>query len=127
MYTISKSNGHLLLKFIDDFDFPVIKAAIHHETLLNDYADCNDIWLIGSCRAEICLGDIELMVSEFVCRCPGDAKRTKTAIVVNEGLTGAIFELWVRGLQPKVPFEIKLFRTLEQAEAWLDEGKVCVA
>lgn len=127
MYTISSGNEYLLVKFIDDFDFPMIKTAIYHETSLKDYADTNDIWLIGNYRAEICLGEIDLMVAEFVCRCPADAERTKTAIVVAEGLTGAVIELWVRGLRTKVPFEVATFRTLEDAECWLSEGKADVA
>ena len=119
MYRISRNDGYLMVKFSDNFDFPMIQTAIHHETMLGEYADTNDIWLIGEHRAHIRLGDLERLTDEFQCRCPRDATRTKTAVVVNEGLTGAIVELWMNGLKKKVAFEIAIFRTLEEAKSWL--------
>ncbi len=127
MYSISKNEDYLLVKFIDDFDFPMIKTAICHETMLREYSDTNDIWFIGKYRAQICLGEIDLMVKEFECRCPSEARRGKTAVVVDEGLTGAIMELWVKGLRRHVAFEIEIFRSLEEAKDWLGVEKVCVA
>jgi hypothetical protein len=108
-----------MVKFSDNFDFPMIQTAIHHETMLGEYADTNDIWLIGEHHSHIHLGDLEKLTNEFQCRCPRDATRTKTAIVVDEGLTGAIIELWMDRLKMKVAFEIAIFRTLNEAECWL--------
>ena len=119
MYSISRNDGYLMVKFIDDIDFPMILAAIHHETMLGDYADTNDIWLIGKYRVAIQLGEIDMLTSEFQCRCPRDATRTKTAVVVDAGLTGSIVELWVNSIQKIVPFEIGIFRTLDEAKSWL--------
>ena len=127
MYNISRHAGYLLVKFIDDFDYPMIHTAIHHETMLKEYADTNDIWWIGDNRALICLSEIELMVEAFECRCSRDAKRTKTAVVVNEGLTGAIIEMWVNGLRRHVAFEIEIFRTLDCAKQWLGVDRARVA
>ncbi len=127
MYNISRHTGYLLVKFIDDFDYPMIHTAIHHETMLRDYAHTNDIWLIGDNRALICLSEIDLMVSEFECRCSPEAKRSKTAIVVDEGLTGAIIEMWVNALRRHVAFEIEIFRTLDLAKEWLGVDQACVA
>ena len=119
MYSISHNEEYLMVKFIDDIDFPMILAAIHHETMLGDYADTNDIWLIGKYRVAIQLSEIELLANELQCRCPRDAARTKTAVVVEAGLTGSIIELWVSSIQKKVPFEIGIFRTLNEAKSWL--------
>lgn len=119
MYRISRNDGYLMVKFIDDIDFSMMQAAIHHETMLREYADTNDIWLIGKNRAAIHLGELETLVTELQCRCPRDATRTKTAVVVHEGLTGAIIELWVNGLRKKVAFEIEIFRTLNEAKSWM--------
>lgn len=118
MYRIAQNDGYLLVELMDNFTLSVVQTIIHHETSMPQYPDTNDIWLIGSHRADIHLGDIELMVNEFQCRCPRQASRTKTAIVVDEGLTGAILELWVKGLQRRVAFDIRIFRTLDQAQAW---------
>jgi len=120
MYNIVRSNEYLLVEFLEDFDFPMIHSAIHHETMLGEYADINDIWLIGDKRAQIHLGEIDLLVREFECRCPRGAERSKTAVVVDEGLTGSIIELLVSGLKKKVGFEIGIFRTLEEAKGWLE-------
>ena len=127
MYRISRNEDYLMVKFIDDFDYPVIRAAMHHETMLREYADTNDIWIIGRYRADICLGEIDLMVREFACRCPRDARRTKTAIVVDEGITGSIVALWANGLRKRVAFEIKIFPTLDKAQCWLNVNEAQVA
>jgi hypothetical protein len=120
MYNISRHDGYLMVKFIDDIDFPMILAAIHHETMLGEYADMNDIWLFGKYRVAIQLDEIEMLAREFQCRCPHDAARTKTAVVVDAGLTGSIVELWVNSIHNKVPFEIEIFRTLDDAKSWLE-------
>jgi len=127
MYSIVRNDGYLIVEFLENFDFSMIQAAIHHETMLGEYADTNDIWLIGANRAAIHLGELETLVNEFHCRCPRNAARTKTAIVVNEGLTGAIVELWVNGLKKKVTFEIEIFRTLDDAKVWLGVHNACLA
>lgn len=127
MYSISRNDGYLMVKFSDNFDFSMIQTAIHHETMLKEYADTNDIWLIGGHRAEIRLGELEQLTNEFQCRCPSDATRTKTAVVVDEGLTGAIIELWVTGLKKQVTFEIEIFGALDEAERWLGIHEASVA
>lgn len=119
MYRISRNDEYLMVKFIEDIDFSMIQAAIHHETMLKEYADTNDIWLIGKNRAAIHLDEIETLANEFQCRCPRDATRTRTAVVVDAGLTGSIIELWVSSIQKKVAFDIEIFRTLNEAKTWL--------
>jgi hypothetical protein len=127
MYNIEKNHDHLLVAFEEDFDFCMVQTIIHHLTGMKEYPDTNDIWMIGAHRADIRLGELELMVKEFSCRCPHDATRTKTAIVVDEGLTGAIIELWVNGLKKRVAFEIRIFSELEEAREWLAVAHSMVA
>ena len=119
MYRISRNEDYLLVKFIDDFDFPMIQTAIRHETTMGEYADTNDIWFIGKYRAGINHSELDLMVKAFESCCPGDATRTKTAMVVDAGLTGSIIELWAHGIQQYVDFEIEIFRSLDDARDWL--------
>ncbi len=127
MYTIEKNGDHLLVKFNEIFDFPMIQTIIHHLTKIREYPGTNDIWLIGNHHADIRLGELEMMVREFQCLCPTDATRTKTAVVVDNGLTGAIISLWVEGLKNRVAFDIRIFPALEEAQAWLGVGKKRVA
>jgi hypothetical protein len=127
MYSIDKQPDHLLVKFKEDLDFNVVQAVIHHLMLMKEYADTNDIWLIGTHHAHIRLGEIETMVREFQCHCPKDGTRSRTAIVVNQGLTYAIVELWAKALQRRVSFDIQLFETLPEAEGWVAADKAEVA
>ena len=127
MYEIRKERNHLRVEFLDNFNFSMVQTIIRHETMLKEYPDTNDIWLIGKHHADIRLGELETMVREFHCLCPTDATRTKTAVVVNEGLTRAILELWVNALQKRVAFDIKIFSTQDEAEAWLGLAEYMVA
>jgi hypothetical protein len=127
MYRIEHNSDHLLVKFTDDFDCNMVEVIIHHLTMLREYPDTNDIWLIGNHRADIRLGEIETLVKQFHCHCPKDAARTKTALVVDEGLTGAIVELWANGLRSRVEFDIRIFGSLEEAREWLGAAEERVA
>lgn len=119
MYHISTSENYLLVKFEEDFDYYTIQTIIHHETMLAEYERMNDVWLIGKCHALITLDELESMATAFKCMCPRGATREKTAIVVEPGLTEAIVELWIKEVAKKVPFELRIFHTLEEAEEWL--------
>lgn len=123
MYRIEKEEGYLLVRFLDDFDYGIVQAVIHHVTSMGDFADTNDIWLIGKHRADIRLGELETMVRDFQCHCPRDAARSKTAIVVNPGLTEAIIGLWVDGARKRVPFDMRIFHTFEEALTWLNASE----
>jgi hypothetical protein len=127
MYEIKKSDSHLLVEFQGNFDYSMIQTIIRHTTMMKEYPHTNDIWLIGNHNADIRLGELETMVRDFHCSCPTDATRTKTAVVVDEGLTGTIFELWVKGIQKRVTFEIRIFQTLKEAEGWLNTADEKVA
>ena len=127
MYKIRKNDSHLRVEFKGDFDYPMIQTIIRHETMMKEYPDTNDIWLIGDFRSDIRLGELEAMVKEFNCHCPHDATRTKTAIVATQGLTQAILELWVKAIKKRVAFDICIFETLEDACEWMDIEYTMVA
>lgn len=123
MYSIQEYEDCLKVGFTGDFDCSTVQTIIHHETSMPRYRSTNDIWVIGSHRARIRLGEIETMVREFHCRCTRAGNRSKTAIVVDEGFTHSIIELWVSAVLKKVSFEIRIFNTLEDAEEWLSESR----
>lgn len=119
MYTIEENDDHILVKFEDSFDYPMARTVFRHLTGIRQYPHTNDIWVIGRHTADIRLGELENMVQEFQYACPAGAQRTKTAVVVAEGLTGAILELFVKAMQKRVSYKLRIFRTLEEAQAWL--------
>jgi hypothetical protein len=51
--------------------------------------------------------------------CPRNAKRQKTAIVIETGLTEAIVLLWIKESAHRVPFDCRVFYTLKEAEEWI--------
>ena len=127
MYNIEKNHDHLLVTFEDDFDYCFIQTVIYHLTGMKEYPDTNDIWFIGSHHADIRMEELEMMAKEFKCRCPKDAKRTKTAIVAQQGLTQAILDLWANALNKRVAFDIRIFSELEEAQEWMDIERSMVA
>ena len=127
MYFIRRNSDHLLVEFKDNFDYNTMRAILHHVTMLKEYPETNDVWLIGKHRSGIRLHEVEHLVQDFRCRCPDDANHKKTAIVVDQGLTFAVLSLWVSAVQRKVPFEIKMFETLEEAYDWINTKHSAVA
>ena len=120
MYTIEKHEECLLVRFDEDFDYNMVQTIIHHVTSIKEYPSTNDIWLIGKYRADIRLGELETLMREFQCRCPRDASRTKTAIVVEPGMTESIIQLWMNATRKRVSFDMCIFNTLREAQAWLE-------
>ncbi len=127
MYYIKKNRDHLLVEFKDNFDCNAIRAIIHHVTLLKEYPNTDDIWLIGGHRADIRLGDMETLVNDFCCHCSRDTTHKKTAFVAELGLTRSIIELWMSAAKKRLPFELQIFETLEQARCWLGIAEERVA
>ena len=127
MYSIKKFTDHLRVDFQTDFDYNTIKMIIHHEMMIEEYPFTNDIWLVGKHRADIRLAELEAIVAQFHAECPKKTTRTKTAMVAEPGLTQAILELWINAVRRRMPFEMQVFNTLEEAEAWLGIAKVKVA
>jgi len=127
MYKIHELESHLRVELKDDFCFGTIRTIIHNVTSLPLYASMDDIWLIGKHHALISLGDIEELVADFRCQCSRSATRKKTAVVVDEGLTESIVQLWTEGVDKQLPFECSMFHTLAEAEAWLGMADSTVA
>jgi hypothetical protein len=119
MYSISICENYLLVTFKADFDDNCVRVVIHHETQMPEYVRMNDIWLIDNHRALISMDEVDSLATEFRCMCPRNATRKKTAIVVNPGLTEAFAKIWVGKSEKRVPFELKIFHTLKEAEEWL--------
>ena len=124
MYKIEKREEYILVRFTEDFDFNVVQTVIHHVTSIREFPYTNDLWLIGKHRANIRLGELETMVREFHCHCPTEATRTKTAVVVEHGLTEAIIDLWMSAARKKVSFDMQIFDSFEAALRWLGVEQV---
>ncbi len=119
MYEIKKVKGTLRINFKRDFGLHAFRRAIHRITMMEEYPHTNDIWVIGKHHAHIKLNELETMAKEFLCHCPHNATRTKSAIVIEREMTLSIFKVWMNAVQKKVSFDLRIFHSLEEAEAWL--------
>ena len=119
MYSIEKSNDCLYVTFENDLDYSTIKQIIYGDLAMPEFCRINDIWIVGSHRAHIRLGEIQTIIDDFGHLCPRDAADKKIAIVSDLGLTAAILELLADGLDRKLPLSCRLFSTLEAAEEWI--------
>lgn len=127
MYKIEKNKKHLRVRLTADFGYNEIRTIMHHVTMLPEYPETDDLWLIGEHRANIRLGELEAMVEDFLRHCPGDASQRRTAVVVEPGFTHAIMELWMKAVRKRAPFDMKMCDTEAEAETWLQTGNSKVA
>lgn len=123
MYSIENSDGCRLVRFESNFNCSIIKLIVHHETQFPDYYRTNDIWLIGEHRSLISISDIDSIVFDFKCRCPKNAFRRKTAVVVAPGLTEAVVGILIDEISRKIPFEIRIFNAIEDAYIWFESAE----
>lgn len=119
MYSIEKNSDRLYVTFEGDLDYSTIKQIIYGELAMPEFCELNDIWILGENRAHIRLGEIQTVIDDFSNFCPPEACDKKMAIVAQAGLTAAILELLADGLNKKLPFSCRMFRTLEAAEEWI--------
>jgi hypothetical protein len=127
MYKISTFKNHMLVEFEDNFDCNAIRAALHHQTRMPEYARMHDIWLIKKHHSRVRLGELLSIVDDFTCLCPNNAEKKKIAIVVNQGATEATVRLLAKGVNRLLRFECSIFQTLEEAEASLGVAAAEVA
>jgi hypothetical protein len=115
------------VEFNKDVDFKTLRLVVREKIFHAEYAGMDDIWLIGKHRAYISLAELQAIVDDIMRLCPEKTQRRKTAIVVDQGLTEAIFKLLSKGIERLFPFECRVFNTLEEAEEWLGVAKSKVA
>ncbi len=123
MYTIHRNSDHLVVEFTENFDCPSIESIIRHVTRFAEYEYMNDIWYIGNHDSLLTLDELASMANDFKCMCPRGALRSKTAVVVKVGRTESIIRRWVNELAKKVPFQIKIFYTVDEARSWIGIAK----
>lgn len=127
MYHITKTNESLLVEIEADFDYGTIKQITYNETVMSEAGRLNDIWLFGKHRAQLRLGDIQLLVDDFkrLYARPSDTK--KIAMVVQQGLTEAIIQLLASGIRRCASVSCCVFHTVDEARQWVQAKNSQVA
>ncbi len=119
MYQIKQSDNNLIVSFLGDFDYSILKQVIYSELVMPEFRRMNDIWVVGKHRAQIRLGEIQTIVDDFSHLCPPDTCNKKLAIVAEPGLTSAILELLADGLDKNLPLSCRIFSSIDEASEWV--------
>ena len=119
MYTIDISNDCICVTIRNDFDYSTIKRILHDELVIPGFCRLHEVWLVGTHRAQVRLGELQTIVDDFSRLCPREVIDKKMAFVAEPGLTSAILELLADGLDRKLALSCRTFRSREAAEEWI--------
>ena len=118
MHTIDRVKDYLLVTLEGEATSHAFKSAIDEEFARDDYHVMNDVWQLGNCELSVQQDQLEDIVSHIQLIYPQSASRNKTAIVVSSGLSRAMAQFWAEHAE-LLPYEIQVFMSLEEAEAWV--------
>ena len=119
MFRIEDKETHLLVILDEDFDYPMLRTMLYRVMKQPEFRHRNDIWLIGKHRAHLHYDELRSIVDAVMMLYPENAERSRTALVIDPGLTEAIAELFLNAGRSRLPFEMRRFGTLEEAQRWI--------
>lgn len=119
MHKISRPGHHLLVEFGPTIDLDAIFAALGDVYRERDYADINDVWVIGDASIFVSHDDFETIIARIESGYPADAKRTKTALVCSTGFNRVVAKMWSHEAA-RLPYTVRVFHQLEDAQLWVE-------
>lgn len=118
MHKILAKQNYLLVTIEGDANFQDIVNAFGEELEREDYPNMNDIWDFTNCTILVDHTDYSNVTNSLLESYPTAASRTKTALVVSSEVSKIFLQIWA-DLSEKLPYEVKIFLTIEEAEAWI--------
>lgn len=104
-----------------EIDYWEIWEGIGAELNLPKFPEKNDIWVFHDGPVHLTYVDLYRLKDFIQKNYPEDAKRNKTALVVETGIHKAMAEFFIQ-IGEDLPFEIRVFSDFQAAEDWiLDE------
>ena len=101
-----------------EVDYWEIWEGIGAELKLAEFPEKNDIWLFNDGPVKLTYVDLYKLRDFIQENYPENAKRTKTALVVQSGIQKAIAESFGQ-IAEDLPFEIRVFTNFQLAEDWV--------
>ena len=118
MYEISSQENYLLVNIQNNFDSQQAISAIKELFSRDDYSDRNDIWNIGAKIVNLSFQELEVIAKTISYIYPSNATRSKTAFVVTSLFPTAMASEFIK-FAKTLPYELRIFDNLEEAEQWL--------
>ena len=117
MHTIKDCGAYIRVD-IEGTESHQILEGIKAAYALPDYQSRDSLWVFGRESFRVQIGEL-LEIAKFIRKSYSRGhKRTRRAMVVPPGLNAGFARVWSE-MAPNLPFELKIFHELEEAELWL--------
>ncbi len=117
MHTITDCGAYIRVE-IQGTESRVILEAIKAAYALPDYQSRHSLWVFGPESFRVQMGEL-LEIAQFIRKSYSrTSARTRRAMVVPPGLNAGFARVWSE-MATNLPFELKIFHKLKEAESWL--------
>ncbi len=121
-YRIEEVDSIFEVQLYDPTSLPEVLDAIRELARMDPRKERCDLWSFNS-NLFLSLTEYPDMVREVAGLCSGkDFVGNRSAIIVSSGLQEAVAEMYQNKAAGKLPFEIGVFTSREDALRWLKEG-----
>lgn len=122
MHTIQNNNDYLELVISGEFDNNGLYQAFREMLLHPDYPHKKSLWVFDRCDCAFSGSAMYDLIGLLKSVYPLNATRTKTAFLGSNSTQYAFGELWREEAERAgLSFAIKVFRSRDDAEAWLKD------
>ena len=119
MFKITQTPHHFLVNFESKVTVASILAAIAEVMRHPDYVRLNVLWNFGDAEVFLKQTDLDIIVQEIENRYPPNVEKKKAALIAANGFNQFLAESFEIAAS-RLPFPIKVFRTLADAEMWME-------
>jgi hypothetical protein len=117
LHTIKDCGAYIRVD-IEGTDSRVIIEGIKAAYALPDYQSRYSLWVFGPESFRVQMGEL-LEIAQFIRKSYSrTSARTRRAMVIPPGLNAGFARVWSE-MVTNLPFDLKIFHELEEAEVWL--------
>lgn len=118
MHSIERRNDYLYVSMRGEMSAAEVHAAVLSAVARDDYFYLNTIYELEMKSVTLGLADLRSLRDKITAAYPAGALRNKTALVSSNELICIVGEIWA-DVAKDLPYEVQVFQTLEEAEAWI--------
>jgi hypothetical protein len=120
MFKIDSSYHYIRVIFSDLVDEHELVYAVKAVAALPEYPEKNDIWVFDGCTFNFSHSKISSLIQIIDSVYPPSPSRTKTALLTDSELHYAFFKIVCEEAE-SLPYSMRAFTQLSEADAWLNE------